>query len=356
MFEEPSPYLLALLSLVIGVALGWFLRSVRKPPASGRRTHQDAGAIQRIRMPQARPAYPNGQAPLASARRERRPPVRHHDDLDAERIDAQLDYLNDAIESARRHLNERDNEYEQLVVRLDERWSAIHEMEDKLREVEQRRDTLLETIAHRLEELDLLSHLSAKWETDVDRLSQHLQWQDGHLSRLRQAINERSHDLDDAENLLAQRDAKLQRLIRLRETREAALQQTESALNRYDTRLEELIQQHRQAPPDYAAQQPRSVLRPERRPASGPPRLPAGHPASRPPDTSPDDLTRIRGLVEVFAERLREAGIENYDQLAHATPDQIMAILKTPGHITPDVESWIRKARELVDDENPPEL
>jgi hypothetical protein len=33
-----------------------------------------------------------------------------------------------------------------------------------------------------------------------------------------------------------------------------------------------------------------------------------------------------------------------------------MAILKTPGHITPDVESWIRKARELVDDENPPEL
>jgi predicted flap endonuclease-1-like 5' DNA nuclease len=58
-----------------------------------------------------------------------------------------------------------------------------------------------------------------------------------------------------------------------------------------------------------------------------------------------DDLTEISGIGPTYAQRLNEAGVVNYNQLAGLSPQRIREIL----HIAEwqgDPEEWIAQARE----------
>lgn len=60
-----------------------------------------------------------------------------------------------------------------------------------------------------------------------------------------------------------------------------------------------------------------------------------------------DDLTEISGIGPTYAQRLNEAGVVNYEQLAGLSPQRVREIL----HISEwqgDPEQWISQARELA--------
>ncbi|MBI3960971.1 MAG: hypothetical protein HY328_19335 [Chloroflexi bacterium] len=62
----------------------------------------------------------------------------------------------------------------------------------------------------------------------------------------------------------------------------------------------------------------------------------------------PDDLTRIRGIDQVFEQELVRAGIVTFRQLAQTTPPELAAII--PAHRLDDAidfAAWIAEAREL---------
>ncbi len=66
--------------------------------------------------------------------------------------------------------------------------------------------------------------------------------------------------------------------------------------------------------------------------------------ANSPDESSPDDLTTIRGIGIATQNRLYRAGITSYGQLARATPEDVRKILgKLAGGAT--VEDWIAQAK-----------
>ena len=60
-----------------------------------------------------------------------------------------------------------------------------------------------------------------------------------------------------------------------------------------------------------------------------------------------DDLTRIKGIGPVFAERLRQAGIDSFAAVAVASPDALRNAVKAAAWQNVDPESWIEEARQL---------
>jgi predicted flap endonuclease-1-like 5' DNA nuclease len=60
-----------------------------------------------------------------------------------------------------------------------------------------------------------------------------------------------------------------------------------------------------------------------------------------------DDLTRIKGIGPVFAERLHEAGIDSFEAVATASPDALRNAVKAAAWQNVDPESWIDEARQL---------
>jgi predicted flap endonuclease-1-like 5' DNA nuclease len=68
-----------------------------------------------------------------------------------------------------------------------------------------------------------------------------------------------------------------------------------------------------------------------------------------PPAREPDDLTRIRGIGPVIAEKLHALGITTFEQIASLGPDDVARIdevLAFKGRI--ERERWIEQAREIV--------
>lgn len=68
-----------------------------------------------------------------------------------------------------------------------------------------------------------------------------------------------------------------------------------------------------------------------------------------PPAREPDDLTRIRGIGPVIAEKLHALGITTFEQIAALGPDDVARIdevLAFKGRI--GRENWIGQAREIV--------
>jgi hypothetical protein len=73
------------------------------------------------------------------------------------------------------------------------------------------------------------------------------------------------------------------------------------------------------------------------------------------PRQSGDDFRKISGIGTVLAQRLWDAGILTYEDLAQRTPEEIATVLDVPG-ISPEriaSQNWIRHARDLAG--TPPE-
>jgi predicted flap endonuclease-1-like 5' DNA nuclease len=69
--------------------------------------------------------------------------------------------------------------------------------------------------------------------------------------------------------------------------------------------------------------------------------------ANLPDESSPDDLTAIRGIGIATQNRLYKVGIRSYGQLARATPEDVREILgKSAGGAS--VEKWIAEAKQLA--------
>ena len=65
-------------------------------------------------------------------------------------------------------------------------------------------------------------------------------------------------------------------------------------------------------------------------------------------EVAPDDLTTIRGIGPSMQQRLNEAGIDTYAQLAASTEEQLREALgETAGRLA-KVEEWIEQARGLT--------
>jgi predicted flap endonuclease-1-like 5' DNA nuclease len=62
-----------------------------------------------------------------------------------------------------------------------------------------------------------------------------------------------------------------------------------------------------------------------------------------------DDLTDIKGIGDVYEEKLREAGYYTFRHLADADADELKAALSIPSWRTPNLASWIEQARALAE-------
>jgi len=61
-----------------------------------------------------------------------------------------------------------------------------------------------------------------------------------------------------------------------------------------------------------------------------------------------DDLTEIRGIGKVYADRLAVGGVRTFGALAEATADEIAALLGLSEGRTPVIQRWIDQATELA--------
>ena len=62
--------------------------------------------------------------------------------------------------------------------------------------------------------------------------------------------------------------------------------------------------------------------------------------------THPDDLTVIKGIGPVYQWKLRDAGVNTYQQLIAADPAQLRRMLDIKEWQRTDVASWIEQARD----------
>ena len=62
--------------------------------------------------------------------------------------------------------------------------------------------------------------------------------------------------------------------------------------------------------------------------------------------THPDALTVIKGIGPVYQWKLRDAGVNTYQQLAESDPDQLRRMLGIKDWQRVDVGSWIEQARD----------
>ena len=65
-------------------------------------------------------------------------------------------------------------------------------------------------------------------------------------------------------------------------------------------------------------------------------------------EDAPDKLQRIKGIGPVFAQRLNEAGVYTFAQLAATPPDTIVEAVQAQEWQAVDPASWIAAARELA--------
>ena len=62
----------------------------------------------------------------------------------------------------------------------------------------------------------------------------------------------------------------------------------------------------------------------------------------------PDDLSEIRGIGQVFKQKLYDAGIMTFADLATKTPAELKAIIRPEGWQAVNFADWIAQARELA--------
>ena len=67
---------------------------------------------------------------------------------------------------------------------------------------------------------------------------------------------------------------------------------------------------------------------------------------------APDDFEPIPGIGKVFEQRLYNAGIRTYKDLANASAEQLASICKARKPLEPDYAGWIRQARKFLETRN----
>lgn len=60
----------------------------------------------------------------------------------------------------------------------------------------------------------------------------------------------------------------------------------------------------------------------------------------------PDDFTIVKGIGPVYQRKLRDIGINSFNQLVKADPDRLRRMLDVKSWQRVDVESWIQQARD----------
>jgi predicted flap endonuclease-1-like 5' DNA nuclease len=70
-------------------------------------------------------------------------------------------------------------------------------------------------------------------------------------------------------------------------------------------------------------------------------------PVLEPTPGTPEDLEAIRGIGPAYAHRLREAGINNYIDLARQSPEKLLEIVQARAWQAVDPQDWIEQARQL---------
>lgn len=67
------------------------------------------------------------------------------------------------------------------------------------------------------------------------------------------------------------------------------------------------------------------------------------------PPAVPDDLTQIKGIGPVYAQRLQEAGLATYAALAAASPQQVADVVGRKSWQAADPADWIAAAAQMAD-------
>jgi len=65
--------------------------------------------------------------------------------------------------------------------------------------------------------------------------------------------------------------------------------------------------------------------------------------------THPDELTNIKGIGPVYQRKLRDIGLNSFEQLANAKADQIRRLLDIKKWQRVDIESWMQQARDWAE-------
>lgn len=188
----------------------------------------------------------------------------------------------------------RDVEISTLRAQLTSNQTAVEELQQQ--------------VSQRTVELDdLRAQLAALPEpADVDSLQAELDERMVAVERLASALAERQREADEIEAYLQQRDEEVKQLRR-------ELNETTAELNALRQReLDRLVIEET----EYIHE---------------------------------DDLTDIKGIGDVYEERLREAGYYTFGHLAEAEVEELKSALDIPDWRTPNLQSWIDQAREFVE-------
>ncbi|MDX1521933.1 MAG: helix-hairpin-helix domain-containing protein, partial [Anaerolineae bacterium] len=65
-------------------------------------------------------------------------------------------------------------------------------------------------------------------------------------------------------------------------------------------------------------------------------------------EAQPDDLTVIKGIGQVYQQKLRNIGIIKLKQLADADPERLKRMLEIKSWQATDVASWVLQAADWV--------
>lgn len=62
-----------------------------------------------------------------------------------------------------------------------------------------------------------------------------------------------------------------------------------------------------------------------------------------------DDMTDIKGIGDVYGEKLREAGFYTFNHLAETDAEEIQRLLDIPAWRAANIQNWIEQARQLAE-------
>ncbi len=317
-----TSYLYIATALIVGLAFGWLIHGLSEQYSARRKERQTPEDLRAERRKQA--------AELQ---------------IDLTRLYTEIQTLAKAIESSKQLMQERDDEYASLVLELDEQQNQADEARAEAEDLKQQlaahkkeAESLLVRVDGHMEEMDMLNKVHEANQVKINRLSQTIQWQDNELQTLQQNVNQNNRMIDETRRQIEALEQTLERLDRKRQQREQDIRNARADLEERSQVLRDAVIPPAPAPASQAVE----VYQ-----------LPDGRVFTRKDcaqrlSKTDDDLTRIPGLADAYADQLRRRGIRTFCDLAVLTPVEVAELITAPGHFSPDFEGWIDAARGLA--------